>query len=55
MIVDIHFPCPVVLRCMLGVHVEVRTKNILYRFIEGQTYFGISRRAKISLVLNEPK
>jgi hypothetical protein len=30
-------------------------KNILYRDIIGQTYFGMSRGAKMSLLLNEPK
>ena len=28
-------------------------KNILYYFIEGQTYFGLPRDAKLSLALNE--
>ncbi len=30
-------------------------KNILSRFIEGQTHFGMPRGAKLSLTLNEPK
>ena len=30
-------------------------KNILYRFIEGQTHFGMSRGAMMSLAINEPK
>ena len=30
-------------------------KNILCRGIDGQTYFGMSRGAKMSLLLNEPK
>jgi hypothetical protein len=30
-------------------------KNILKWFIEGQTHFGISRGAKVSLSLNESK
>ena len=34
---------------------EVCTKNILYRFIEGQTHFGMPRGAKTSLALNDPK
>ena len=42
----------------LGRHegcVEVWTKNILYWFIEGQTHFGMSRGANLSLALYEPK
>jgi hypothetical protein len=30
-------------------------KNILYRFIKGQTDFGMPRGAKMSLALNELK
>ena len=30
-------------------------KNILYRFIEGQTHFGKPRGAEMSLALNRPK
>ena len=30
-------------------------KNILYRFIEGQTHFGMPGGAKVSLALNESK
>jgi hypothetical protein len=30
-------------------------KNILYQSIVCQTHFGMPRRAKLSLVLNEPK
>ena len=30
-------------------------KNILYWFIEGQTYFDMPRGAKMILTLNEPK
>ena len=26
--------------CMIGGRVEVQTKNIMYRFIEGLTHFG---------------
>ena len=33
---------------------EVLTKNILYRFIEGQTHFSNACSAKMSLTLNEP-
>ena len=29
--------------------------NMLYQFIEGQTYFGMSRDAKMSLAFIEPK
>jgi len=35
--------------------VEVRTKNILNRFIENETHFSMPRGAKMSLTLNEPK
>ena len=35
--------------------VEVRTKNILNRFIENKTHFGMPRSAKMSLTLKEPK
>ena len=42
-------------RCMLGVSVEVRMKNILYQFMEGQPRLGLPRGAKMSLALNEPK
>ena len=38
---------------MLGGSMEVWTKNILYRFIEDQTRFGMPRGAKMSLALNE--
>ena len=31
---------------------EVRMKNVLYQFIEGQTHFGMPRGAKMSLALN---
>ena len=34
---------------------EVRTKNIPYQFIEGQTHFGMPRGAKLSLALNGPE
>jgi hypothetical protein len=30
------------------------TKNILYRFMEGQTHFSTSWHAKMSLTLHEP-
>ena len=30
-------------------------KDILYWFVEGQTYFGMPRGAKMSLALNELK
>ena len=30
-------------------------KNFLYGFIEGQIHFGLSRGAKVSLALDEPK
>ena len=40
---------------MLGSSVEVWTKNILYRFIEGQTHFGMPRGDKMSLALNKAK
>jgi hypothetical protein len=36
-----NLPCLVSLWCMRGGSVEVWTKNILYRFMEGQTHFGI--------------
>ena len=35
-----NFPCSVSFWCMFGGHVEVWTKNLLCRFIEGQTHFG---------------
>ena len=38
--------------CMFGGQVEVSTKNIMYRFIEGQTHFKFSC-VKMSLTLNE--
>ena len=41
--------CFVTLHCMLGVGVEIRTKNLLYRFIEDQTHYGIPKGAKMSL------
>jgi hypothetical protein len=34
--------------------VEVWTKNILYRFMKGQTHFGMPKGAKMSLALHEP-
>ena len=35
---------------------EVWTKKILYRFIEGQTHhFGVPKGSKMSLALDEPK
>ena len=34
---------------------EDLNKNILYRFIKGQTHYGMSRGAKLSLALNESK
>ena len=33
---------------------EVLTKNILHRFIEGQTHLAPIEFAKMSLALNEP-
>ena len=33
-------------QCMLGGSVDVWAKNILYRFIEGQTHLGLPRSAK---------
>jgi hypothetical protein len=39
---------------MRGGSVEVWTKNILYRFMECQTHFGMPRGAKMSLALHEP-
>jgi hypothetical protein len=51
-----HLACLVSFRSMLGdSFVEVWMKNILKWFIEGQTHFGISRGAKVSLALNESK
>ena len=38
---------------MLRVSVEVRTKNILYGFIECQTHVRMPNGAKTSLALNE--
>jgi hypothetical protein len=35
-------------RCITGGSVEVWRKNILYRFIEGQTYFGMQEVLKCS-------
>ena len=32
---------------------EVCTKNILHRFIDGPTHFGMTRGAKMSSTLNE--
>ena len=49
------FPCLVSFQCILGGSVEVWMKDILYWFIEGQTYFGMPRGAKMSLALNELK
>jgi hypothetical protein len=34
--------------------VEVRTKNIICGFVEGQTHVGMPRGAKLSLPFNEP-
>lgn len=45
--------CLASLWCMCGGSVDVWTKDNLYRFIECQTHFGISRGAKMSLVVNE--
>jgi hypothetical protein len=42
-------------QCILGSSIKVQTKNILYRFIEGQTHFGRPRGDIMSLALNEPK
>ena len=41
--------CLVNFWCMFGVGVEVWTKNIVYWFIGGQTYFNISWHIKTSL------
>ena len=41
-----NLPCLVSCRCMFGVRVEVWTKNILYRFNEGQTRFSTTCIAK---------
>ena len=49
-----HFPSLVCFVCMLGVDVEVWTKNILYRGIEDQTQFCTSWHARVSLTLNDP-
>ena len=49
-----NFPCLVSFWCMRGGSVEVWTKNILYRFMEGQTHFGMPRGVKMSLALHEP-
>ena len=38
-----NLPCLVSFRCMFGSRVEVLTKSILYRFIEGQTHWIFSR------------
>ena len=40
---------------MLGSSVAVWTKNILYRFIEGQTHFGMLKGDKMSLARNKAK
>lgn len=40
---------------MHGGSVEVRRKNTLHRFIQGQPHFGMPRRAKISSTLNKPE
>jgi hypothetical protein len=50
-----HLPCSVSFQCILGGCVEVWTKSIVCRFIEGQTHCGMSRGPKMSLALNEPK
>ena len=51
-----HLSCSVSLRGMLGgSHVEVRSQNSLYQFIEGQYNFGIPRGVRMSLALNELK
>ena len=48
--------CSMNFQCMLGSSVEVWMKNILYRFVEGQTQFGMQwRGAKMRLALNESK
>jgi hypothetical protein len=39
-----HLPCSVCFWCMLGGSVEVWTKNILYRSIEGQTHFSMHKK-----------
>ena len=49
-----NLPCLVSFLCMPGGSVEVWTKNILYRFMEGQTLFSTSWHAKMSLTLHEP-
>jgi hypothetical protein len=38
--------------CMLGVGVDISTKNFLYWFIEGQINFGMPRGAKMNLAPN---
>jgi hypothetical protein len=48
-------PCLVILWCVLEGIVEVWTNNILYPFIEGQTYLGMLRGANMISALNEPK
>ena len=40
---------------MFGGSVEVWMKNILHRFIKGQTHFGMPRGAEVNLALNEQK
>ena len=40
--------------CTMCGGVEVWYKNILNRFIEGQTHFGMPSGAKMILILNEP-
>ena len=37
---------------MLGVGVDISTKNFLYWFIEGQINFGMPRGAKMNLAPN---
>ena len=40
---------------MLGGSVEVRIKNILYRYIKGQTHFGMPKGAQHTWPSMEPK
>ena len=49
-----NLPCLLSFWCMRGGSVEVWTKDILYQFMEGQTHFGISWHAKMSLALHAP-
>jgi hypothetical protein len=50
-----HLPFLINFPSMPGSSVEFWSQNILYMCTEGQTYFDMPRRVKMSLTLNEPK